>query len=295
MSNPDDKPDCPQVLGYLDFREYLNDFWEWRKASDKRFSQRMFARQLGLPLSSSSLLPAILKGRRNLSPALRIKFAKALALNEKQSRYFDLLVQFNQAKDMAEKNHFFSQLSRFRQSRAHIIKDDQLDLFSRWHHTAVWHTLGMDHSQPHPGVLASRLFPPVTAGQVEEALALLMRLGLIRKMANGYAPTEKHVFTPPDVKAKAACEHIRELTRMSMEVMEQVPPENRQYNALMFSVSPEGFRTVKDRVRGFMEELRDIVDRDSEEDRIYTLTLQLFPNSRLPEPKPSAKPTTGHG
>ena len=80
----------------------------------------------------------------------------------------------------------------------------------------------------------------------------------------------------------AAREHMRELTRMSLEVFDRTPPELRQYNALMFSVSPKGYDTVKERVRSFLEELREIVDRDQEEDRIYTLTLQLFPNSRTP-------------
>lgn len=70
---------------------------------------------------------------------------------------------------------------------------------------------------------------------------------------------------------------------MSMELLEKTPPELRQYNALMFTVSPGGFATVKERVRSFLEELREILDRDQNEDRIYSLTLQLFPNSRLPE------------
>ena len=67
-----------------------------------------------------------------------------------------------------------------------------------------------------------------------------------------------------------------------MEVLDEIPPEARQYNALMFTISPEGFVTVKDRIRSFLEELREIIDRDQKEDRIYTLTLQLFPNSQRP-------------
>ena len=75
----------------------------------------------------------------------------------------------------------------------------------------------------------------------------------------------------------------REVLGLSMEVLETVPPESRQYNALMFSISAEGFQAVKDRIRSFQEELREIIDRDGKEDRIYTLTMQLFPNSKPPE------------
>src|SRR5690606_18848803 len=86
-----------------------------------------------------------------------------------------------------------------------------------------------------------------------------------------------------------------ELTRMSMELLEKTPADLRQYNALMFTVSPRGFTTVKERIRSFLEELREILDRDRDEDRIYSLTLQLFPNSRLPASGDGASPVSRGG
>jgi uncharacterized protein (TIGR02147 family) len=142
----------------------------------------------------------------------------------------------------------------------------------------------METRERNPAVIAARLFPEVTTEQVEDAIRLLLNLELIKKTANGYAVTEKHISTPKDVQARAAREHMLELIRMSQETLVQTPPELRQYNALMFTVSAEGFTTVKERIRSFLEELREILDRDQSEDRIYSLTLQLFPNSRLPEP-----------
>lgn len=272
----------PQIQKYLDFREYLQDWLEWRRAQNPDFSQRVFAKEAGLPLSSSSLLPAVLKGRRNLSQNLRVQFAMALKLGERDARYFDLLVQFNQAKGMEEKNHFFGQLSKFRASRAQILQESQMEFFSKWTYSAVRNYFGMDSKQGNPSVIGAKLLPKVPAAEVQEAIRLLTDLGLIKKTANGYTVTDKHVFTSKDVQAKSARGHIKELTRMSMEVLDEIPPEARQYNALMFTISPEGFVTVKDRIRSFLEELREIIDRDQKEDRIYTLTLQLFPNSQRP-------------
>ncbi len=279
-TTPEKEKSRPSTLQYLDYRAFLNDYCRWRRDADADFSQRTFAKEAGLPASSSSLLPAVLKGRRNLSQNLRVKFAKALGLPEREARYFDLLVQFNQAKGMTEKNFFFSQLSKFRTSRAYIMQDAQFEFFSNWYYSAVRNFFGMETKERNPAAIAARLFPEVSAQQVENAITVLLKLGLIKKTANGYTVTEKHISTPQDVKALAAREHMRELTRMSMEVFDRTPPEQRQYNALMFTVSPEGLNTVKERVRSFLEELREILDRDRAEDRIYTLTLQLFPNSR---------------
>ncbi len=273
----------PEALQYLDYRAFLADHCAWRRSHDPGFSQRTFAREAGLPPSSSSLLPAVIRGRRNLSQTLRVKFASALALPEREAQYFDLLVQFNQAKGMAEKNHFFDQLSKFRASRARVLGESQFEFFSKWHYSAVRNFFSMETGVRDPETIARKLFPSVSETQVAEAIRLLLDLDLIKRTANGYMVTERHISSPKDVQAKAAREHMLELTRMSQELLDKVPPALRQYNALMFTVSPGGFATVKERVRSFLEELREILDRDSGEDRIYSLTLQLFPNSRLPE------------
>lgn len=270
----------PLILQYLDYRDFIRDHCAYRKDAESRFSQRSFARLAGLPLSSSSLLPAILKGRRNLSQSLRVKFGKALDLSDREYRYFDLLVQFNQAKGMTEKNHFFAQLAKFRSSRAQIVDETQYRYFSKWYHSAVRNYFGINQKQKNPAAIASRILPSITPSQAEESIHLLLELGLIKKTASGYTVTDKHLYTEKDVRALAAKQHIQELTGMSMQVLETVPAHRRQYNALMFSISENGFHAVKERIRSFQEELRDIIDRDDKEDRIYTLTMQLFPNSK---------------
>jgi uncharacterized protein (TIGR02147 family) len=283
LSMSPDSVKRPNLLQYLDYRAFLADYTQWRRESDPGFSQRTFAKEAGLPPSSSSLLPAIIKGRRSLSQNLRVKFARALNLPDREGQYFDLLVQFNQAKGMTEKNFFFSQLSKFRMSRAHIISESQFEFFSKWYYGAVRNYFSMETKERNPVIIADKLFPTVSPAQVEDAIRLLLELGMIKRTANGYTVAEKHISTPKDVQARAARENLMELTRMSMELLEKTPPELRQYNALMFTVSEHGFTTVKERIRSFLEELREILDRDQNEDRIYSLTLQLFPNSRIPE------------
>jgi uncharacterized protein (TIGR02147 family) len=273
----------PRILQYLDYRDFIRDHCAYRKTLNPEFSQRSFARDAELPPTCSSLLPNVISGRRNLSQNLRIKFAKAMKLTERDFRYFELLVQFNQAKGMIEKNHFFAALSKFRTSRAHIVGEAQYKYYTKWYYSAVWTYFTVDQKQRHPGIIASRLFPAVTPAQVEESITLLLSLGLIKKTASGYTVTEKHLSTENDLKAMSTRQHLNDLTGMAMDVLDKVPSDRRQYNALMFSVSEKGFQTVKDRIRSFQEELREIIGHDAGEDRIYTLTMQLFPNSQSPK------------
>src|SRR3954471_936193 len=93
----------PDIYQYLDFRLFVRDYCSRQKSHRSSFSQRVFAQSAGIPMASSSFLPAVIAGKRNLSANYRLKFAKALGLDSKEMLFFELLVQFNQAKTMEEK------------------------------------------------------------------------------------------------------------------------------------------------------------------------------------------------
>jgi uncharacterized protein (TIGR02147 family) len=279
---PESEEGRPHLFDYLDYRSYLHDYFNWRKSDEPTFSLRTFMGKVSHGLSSSGILSAVLKGKRKLSPSLRLKFAKAMSLAEKESQYFNLLVQFNEAKSMDEKNHFFAQLSRFRSSRAKLVKEEQFGLYAKWYYLVVWCFFGMDQRQKNPAVIAKRVRPSITAAQAEESIAVLLKLGLIRKLANGYAPTDAHIHTEAEVRELVAQHHHREFLEMATQQLDAVQAEERQYQTLVFSASRATFETVKERMLAFQEELREIFSRDKNEDMVYTLNMQLFPNTRSP-------------
>jgi uncharacterized protein (TIGR02147 family) len=289
VSGPTSVSGRPNLFDYLDYRLYLTDYFAWRREDEPSFSLRIFMGKVSHGLASSGILSAVLKGKRKLSPSLRVKFIKAMALNDKESQYFTLLVQFNEAKSMDEKNHFFTQLGRFRASKAKLVKEEQFGLYAKWYYLVVWCYFGMDQKQRNPAAISKRLRPSITAAQVEEAITLLLRLGLIRKTANGYATTDAHINTEAEVRELVAQHHHKEFLDMATQQLDATAAEDRQYQTLVFSASRNTFDTVKERMLAFQEELREIFSRDKNEDMIYTLNMQLFPNTRLPESVVGAK------
>ena len=181
------------IFLYLNYREFIKDFCDQQKSLSPTFSLRTFSGKISPTLFTSGLLYAILKGKRNLSSSLRPKFVRAMDLKEREGQYFEFLVQFNQAKDMEEKNHFFLQLSQFRGSKAKILSESQYKFFSTWYYPVVWNYFAISQTQTNPVEIAKKIHPTITSNQVEEAIQLLLSLKLIKKMANGYAVTDKHV------------------------------------------------------------------------------------------------------
>jgi len=271
------------IFDYLDYRAFLAEYCRRAKEENPLFSNRHFAAKAGLPVSNASLLSKVIAGKRNLTLDLRFKFGKALGLIGEEFRYFDLLVQFNQATRMEAKNHFFSELAKYRGSRAKIIKSDEYQYYSKWYFSVVRAFFGYNQKEKNPQAIARKLFPAVTPKEVEDAIRVLLDLKLIKRLANGYAVTENHIATEREILDLAGKNRMYEMTRLAMETFDHVPAEWREYNALTVYISKEGFRSIKERIQSFREELREMVEKDRREDRVYTLTMHLFPNVVIPE------------
>lgn len=279
MKNP--SKTSPIIFEYLDFRVFLKDYYDYQKANTPHFSYRNFAKAGGIPLSSASILAAVIKGTRNLSQSYMVKFSLAMKLADRESNFFKNLIQFNQSKSMEEKNYFFSLISKVRGSRAAIIKKSQAKFYSCWYYVVVWNYLCSHPKNSSPQEVAKKIFPSISVNQAKEAIQLLIDLGLIQRLANGYKPVEQHLSTEKNTGGAFTREYMRELITMSSQILPDVPQAFRQYNALVFSLSEKGFSTIKDRMRTFQEELRTIIEKDKEEDRVYTLTMQLYPNTKV--------------
>ncbi len=273
----------PEIFNFLDYRDYIQDYCTWRKQVDGSFSMRAFAGTISPTLLTSGLLYAILKRKRKLSAAMRPKFVRAMHLKGREAQYFELLVQFNQSRDMEEKNHYFLQLSQFRSSRARIVSESQYKFFSCWYFPVVWTFFEMDQSLSNPVEIARRISPPISSKQVQEAISLLLELKLIKKMANGYAVTDNHMTTEKEFRGLIAKQYNLQFIQMAGDMLDKVDPSHRQYNTLVFSTSAQGFDILLERIIAFQEELQEIIGRIKPTDRIYTLSMQLYPNTKLSE------------
>ena len=272
----------PIVYQFLNYRDFINDYCKYQKSIDRGFSLRTFSGKISPSLFTSGLLYAILKSKRNMSSTLRPKFVRALGLKEREAQYFEFLVQFNQGKDMEEKNHYFLLLSQFRGSRAKILSENQFKFFSNWYYPVIWNYFELDQSQNSASEIAKKIHPTLTTGQVEEAIDLLLNFKLIKKTANGYAITDKHIGTESEFRSFFAKHYNLQFINMAAMMLDSVESQYRQYNTLVFSTSKRGFETIKARTVSFQEELKEIIDREKDTDRIYTLSMQLYPNTKMP-------------
>src|SRR3989339_1594720 len=116
------------LFDYVDYREFLKDYYEFKKLTQAGFSHRYFLAKAGL--KGPNFLKNVIDRKKSLSSISIPQFAKALELNKKESEYFAALVLFNQAKQISRKQFYFNQLSEFAtQSNAQQIQKNQMAYF----------------------------------------------------------------------------------------------------------------------------------------------------------------------
>ena len=107
---------APNLSAYTDFRQYLKDFYEFKKRTQsspiRAYSYATFS--AAADIKSPNYLKLIIDGQRNLSDSMIKKFAQALQLTREQVDEFKALVHYGQAKDPLDRNRCLKVLADIR-------------------------------------------------------------------------------------------------------------------------------------------------------------------------------------
>jgi len=130
-----------RILDYMNYREYLRDFFKEKKRELRFYSYRLFSLKAGL--KSPNFLKLVIKGERNLSKQSVYKFSKALNLSKKETDYFENLIFFNQSKTLDEKNFFLSRIMEYRERCDPCkIEETEYDDYSHWYNPVIRELVG---------------------------------------------------------------------------------------------------------------------------------------------------------
>jgi uncharacterized protein (TIGR02147 family) len=268
------------LLMYSDYRLYLKEYYETRKAADPNFSFRYLSLKAGI--NSSAFYKYIIDSKRNLTKTTILKTCLALKLKDKDAEYFENLVFFNQAKTIREKNLYFDKLTRLRGDYdVRKVQEAQYAYYGDWHHSAVRELIEAVKFKGDYKALAGRLLPPITPKQAEESLALLARLGMARKDAQGrWRQSDPVLTTGGQVEAAAVIDFQKRMLELAVEAFARARPAERLMSSTTFGISEETFDLFKKKIRDLKAELLELARLDQKPTRAYQLNLNLFPLSR---------------
>ncbi len=268
------------IFSYTDYRRYLLDYFQARKASNPRYSLRMLADRAGF--KARDYLLRVMNGKRNLSPTGANQLCKLFRFSEKQSEYFHTLVLFNQAGTTLEKEELLVRLSTMQKYGKHQrLRSDQSEYLSAWYHSAIRSLLPVTDFGEDYDKIARLMDPPLTAKQVRDSVDLLLRLGLLQRGAKGrYAVTQMALSTGDEVASVGVARFHKATMDLAKRSIDKHSSAARDISGLTMSVSQSGFNRIKSEIRSFRKKIMAIATNDSKEEMIYQLNLHLFPLTR---------------
>ncbi len=270
------------IFAYSDYRVFLGDMYRENKERNPKFSYRYLSQKVGF--RSPSFFNHILTGRTNISTAMIGRFAGFLELNRKESDYFETLVQFNQAVDHEDKKRYLEKLMTFRESKVRIMEADRYEFYEKWYHVAIREQLFFQPFNGDYDALARSLSPTIKTSEAKQAIAVLKRLKMIQKNAQG-----KYIrmdglsdSTGSEAHSVAINNFHRQALLLAGEAIDRFSRELRGVSTLTFSLSHEGFIAMENELISIRSRLRKIAEADQNENAVYHLNISLFPLTKPP-------------
>jgi uncharacterized protein (TIGR02147 family) len=266
------------IFTYLDYREYLENFFAEKKLANPHFSYQVLATQAGF--KSKSYIKMVIDGQKNLSEESILLLNRVLKLNEKSLAYFKDLVAFNQAKKLQMRNFYFEKLMEYqKRSTARLLLQNQYDLLSHWYHGAIREIVTRFNFHGDYALLGSMVKPAISSRKAREAVKVLLRLGLIRKNGDTYEQTELTLTTGDEVRSIAVQNFHIQNCLLAGQSIDTCPSPERDISSIIACLSDAGFATIKSEIQTFRKRLLKIIGNDQPGKRVYHINFQLFPTS----------------
>lgn len=285
----------PIVFGYLDYRKYLRDWFDAKKAHNPRYSHRAFSRRTGQ--RSPSFLSDVTAGRRNLTDEALPKVCGALGLEGEDADFFVALVHLDQAGSAREKNEAWARLAATRHFReARKLEGEGFRYLSHWYIPAVRELSALSGFHPDPRWVAQALRPTISVAQARAALDCLRDLGMLVESPDGrWEPREVRVVTPHEVSRLAVQNYHEGMLGLAHGAIDRFAAEDRHFLAVTAHVPSALVPRLKAELNSMYDRVLELVDGAQEPaDEVVQVHLHFFPLSSPelpPAPAPSGQET----
>lgn len=269
------------IYCYIDYRRYLADFYAEKKKTSRAFSHRYFALKAGI--RSPVLLRRVIDGKRNLSDAMILKFAKGLGLSAGETVYFRHLVRFNQANTAAEKQEHYANLrEKMNMVAQKTLTPDLYDYFDTWYNPVVRELVCLGNFGDDYQTLARSVVPEISAAQARKSMELLKRLELIQQKPDGRKVLcDKALATESEVSSLAVRSYNSKMVGLAQESIERFAQSNRHVSGLTLTCSEPLYDLIVAEINAFKERIVTMVNTNPEpHTRVMQLNMQLFPLSK---------------
>lgn len=238
------------------FRQALCRDYEESKKKNARYSIRSYARFLGIPASTLSL---VMRGKSQI----------------RARRAAEIISKFKTTK--TEKNYLLYLMGEsLLQVQRKDIGQAQYSILTDWIYLAVLYFFELDLPDKSPSHLAKRLCVPVA--KINYVIQVLKSNGLLKENQNGeLSVSQEQLNTSDDISDELIKQHHKMNLQLSERVLDSMPVEKRDYTSYTFSTNSSQYLALKKEIRQFYEKISATMEHAPNKDEVYRISIQLHP------------------
>jgi uncharacterized protein (TIGR02147 family) len=273
------------IFEYLDYRIYLKEAFDESKSANPFFSYRMLAEALGLDTSN---LFRILHQDAHLPARCQPQALAFLGLSGRSAEYYTLLIAYARERGANAKKEILDKALSLRDVSRRQLEEEQLaSYFGNWWAVAIRSLLEVTEGCSVPAELSRRLVPSVSESEVDGALKVLEKLGLVKKASSGrLVLAEAHVTAGGKVQTKVLRQFQRQILNLASESLERFPREERDVSTLTLAVDALAFSEIREILRECRRQIQKCVEDAKKPDRVMQLSMAFFPIAPATETSP---------
>lgn len=263
---------------YTDYRIFLSDYYRHKKKTSGFFSYRHFCMKAGI--KSPSTYREVVSGKRNLTHSTIAAFIKGLGFSERDGKFFENLVLFNQAKSEESKKNYLAILRGLRYRKPQkLIPVHLYEYYEKWYHPVIRELATAFNWNDDFALLSRAVNPPIKTTEARESVELLLRIGFLKKLENGtYVQTSPDITTGAEVNSLSIRQLNRTYARLGLEAIDRFPPSKRDISSIIMGIPKRKLAELKQVIVDFRKRVIELSDSESEEvDSFYSLVVELFP------------------
>jgi len=270
---------------YLDYREYLERLYRALKEQKAEYTYFDFSEDAGL--GHNNLMNALIRGRRPLTPKTSKKMIASLGLVGRERQYFEAMVEHTYLRDPVARESVFRKMLALKGTLVVNELDRwQLEFFSHWSHAILLELMHFSGCSLEPEWFQERIRPKITVDEIRNGLDLLCRIGYAeRNETEGcYIPLQAEVATGPEIASVSLVRYHQTLLQLAQAAVVDCPPEERDINSLVLTVTQDQFQELKNLVQEFSQKIYDDHPPCPPEpsSRVVQVSMQIFPLTRAP-------------
>lgn len=266
------------LFSFSDYRLFLNEHLIARKNSQGSFSVRNWCRRLGL--KSPATLNMILRGHRNPGEEVVDKLSHYFDFSSEEREYFENLVKLaKHSGNEAKRCEILERIQRLYPNN-NGFKEVDLSLFafiSNWYYSAIISLTSLSDFKEDGLWISKKLRSKITPKEGEAALQTLLKLGILKRSANGKIGVSKdHFITPFDLPSEAIKKFHEQHLDLARSAIREIEPDSREYSSSSFTISLNDLPAIKKEIRRLRNNLLKKFDKCTG-DSAYQFNFQIFP------------------